>query len=346
MATSNSASAANNGAPVLFHLNTTYKVAPCAAATAEAIGHDIGALHESVLASIQAIIEATDGNNTNLQRLAFSALYLAQMTEGLFEEYQARTGTPSPVSAPGGDSIATDWLQQRAAWASEHEWHAAKTVGDVCDALKAWIAQAAATENADDEWNREEARQLWPALSCLVDEVGAIDLPGDTDSCTHRHGVITLLDSNATELREYANAESDVPPYARAQINNARCALEILERLADKVAPATAAASSNDATSKVSKEMVVEDDVWKASVLNGLAEWIATARQQIDEVQGIAKLDAALAERLKQWNFAIGEGDWTESEQSGLRALHQEIGCSLARISKATTAAGRAASAS
>lgn len=67
-----------------FHLNADYVIAP--SSKTENIGDDVLCLNESVLAVIQALIEATDGEN-HLQPLAFAALYMAEQASAAARAY-------------------------------------------------------------------------------------------------------------------------------------------------------------------------------------------------------------------------------------------------------------------
>ena len=75
------------GTAPFFHLNADYVIDN--ASKTEAIGDDVICLNDSLLAVIQALIEATD-SNSHLQSLAFAALYMAKQASATAHAYYDR----------------------------------------------------------------------------------------------------------------------------------------------------------------------------------------------------------------------------------------------------------------
>lgn len=67
-----------------FHLNADYVID--SASKTEDIGDDVICLNESLLAVIQALVEATD-SDSYLQSLAFAALYMAKQASATARAY-------------------------------------------------------------------------------------------------------------------------------------------------------------------------------------------------------------------------------------------------------------------
>ncbi len=91
----------------------------------------------------------------------------------------------------------------------------------------------------------------------------------------------------------------------------------------------------------------IEDDLWRATALTQLANWIGKAQTFIAGVQMIASYDHAMKEKLKEHGQALGSADWDSHHAMGLEALHLTIGEHLlaVRSSADLAAASRSAAA-
>lgn len=95
----------DNKAP-LFKLSAGYLIDP--ASKTDDLGNDLGCLTEALTATIQAIVDATSGEDHHLDGLIFAALYQAKQVSGLSSEFVRRASEArrAPGAAPGGASCS------------------------------------------------------------------------------------------------------------------------------------------------------------------------------------------------------------------------------------------------
>ncbi len=84
--------------PKFFKLNAKYLIDPDAEISG--LGTDIGCMSEALIATIQAIVDATSGDDHQADGLLFGALYQAKQVAGMSAEYVRRTAQPAGASAP------------------------------------------------------------------------------------------------------------------------------------------------------------------------------------------------------------------------------------------------------
>ena len=91
----------------------------------------------------------------------------------------------------------------------------------------------------------------------------------------------------------------------------------------------------------VGDRLDLEENIARVQDLNGLAQWICSARDTLDELRSSAKFDSVLDERLSANSVAYNSPDWGSFESGALYRLHMIIEENIHQIADATINAPR-----